>query len=315
MAPTPIADVLRELLRARSIPSNPTALHQVLKAQGLAVHRHTLAKLLSGETSRPRRSTLELVCRGLRTSALERRSLMSAAANPAPVRAVSILDALGGSTELDRGRELEYFEVRYLVGDADEDDRVVETRETTVGSVGMRLASFGPGQLGRSYFPIEDLPRLEPRLEATRLNQGDAQPIQTFLHVVDLVPEQRQLRFVAQFSDVEPGDIIRWRAEYRWPGLWRSLRLGGQSDGRIGVNRLGRPFVPVASVVVVADARLFPDLELTSLASDDIARRESEVRRGTDKTYHKLTLRVDGTPEQIVFRVSSEQHGGGRRVV
>lgn len=314
MAANDFAEALAELLKARAMPMEPTALCDALDANGESVHRGTLSKLLSGETARPRRTTIDAIARGLKASSIERRMLRQAAAGESAPRNLSVLEALGGIEELDRGRELEHYEVTHIVGDTDSGDRVVEVKHTHVGADGLTLASFGPGQLGQAGFPIEDVPRLRMQVEAERLIGDRTERIETFVHLLEVVPSQRQLRFVVQFSGVRPHERIRWSASYRWPGLWRSLREGGQSDARIGVNRPGRPAVPEATLVVVARESDFPDLQLTSLVGDPPITQRFELDRREER-YRRLTLRQDAFPSELAFRLSSRVRGGGKRVV
>lgn len=269
-----------------------------MRQAGQPVNHRNLANALAGKT-RPQRATINKILNGVGATDVERRLVFDAwEAFPERPASITIVRALGGAKEVDRGRSKETVIWRYLVGNSDERDIAIEIRKTLVGPEGLRLASFGPGQLGQLSFALENLPLIEFQVEARRVVKGKlAEKVPTFLHVVDLHPETHQYRMVVQFAGLEPGETVHWEAQYNWPGLWRSLRLGGSSSGRVRANSKDRPEVTKASVEVVADQRVFPDLELKPSLEG------VEVKRRVKDRHWWLTWTVETFPNDMVFQV------------
>jgi len=235
---------------------------------------------------------------------IERRLVLDAwERRPSGLSTIAIVQALGGMSVLDAGREEETVIWRYRIGTADDDDLAFEVRRTRAGPEGLRMATFGPGQLGKAGFELEDLPAREFRVECHRLvNDSQTSVVPTFLHLLNLNPEGRQFRMGVQFHGVEPHEVVRWTASYRWPGLWRSLREGGSSRGRVSMNMDDRTKVTRAAVEVVANQRAFPDLELIPSIST------AKVYRSTVSEDWWLRWQQGSLPKEMMFIVESKSH-------
>lgn len=255
------AAALRALCESRRIPPTGYALAATLRAAGYSVHPNTLKEHLNGHRL-PRGATVQRILNGLAASSDERAVVLAFERRPAPPHVVSLRDAL--ALDVDKGRVSEEVLWSYRIGRTDEEDECVERRRTQVGTEPLRSVSFGPGQIGRLAFDFLDSSRLNMTLLAQRESGGHVFDIPAQAHIVEIEPAANRYRLIVRFGEPVQNGSLRWVVRYRWPGLWRSLRLKGVSTGHLKLD--GDTRVVRASVELAADEREFLNLRFKPLS-------------------------------------------------
>ncbi len=299
---------LMAVLAAHHAPTDAAGLARLTTNAGSRIHRNTLKQALAGSRL-PQLGTVNKILRAIKANDFERSALLAAWEQPNAVDSQrftrTLIDALGGPEAINRGRESEIVTWRYLVGLSDDEDFAIEERFTRVGPEGLSLASFGPAQRGPMDFLLSDYARTAASVNAEVLRTGEpAHTVPAVIHVDAVDLERQQYRMIAQFAEVSPGDTLRWVVQYRWPGIFNSLRMGGSSVGQVSMNMSGRTHVTSGSVEVLAEKATFPDLELVPLSDDGESSASSKTRGDTE--YWRLKWQVDGHPTVMRFQLRCE---------
>ncbi|HSH61435.1 MAG TPA: hypothetical protein VK988_17690 [Acidimicrobiales bacterium] len=293
------AAALRAMCKLRGIAPTGYALAKFLRAAGHPVHANTLDKHLKGERY-PRGSTVEKILRGLSATDAERTLLLSPGPSPARPSVLSWRDALVHG--VDKGREREEVAWWHRVGLTDDGDLCIEQRRTVVGTGGLQAVSFGPGQLGNLAFDLLDTSRLGLQVHAQRLSRDGLHPVPAAAHVVQVEPQANRYGMIVRFGQIiSPVETLVWRVSYRWPGLWRSLRLKGTSSSNLNFSE--PPSVIKMTVEVVAALEEFGDLVLLRLSPDSGTLEQREA--GNDRQIRWV---VHSPPSSVRFQLSSPRH-------
>jgi hypothetical protein len=295
------AEALRSILSMRNITPSGPALAAWLHTRGVRVHPHTLKELLEGKRT-PRPSTVERLLQALDATEYERALLTRPAAEAQHHAApVSLVDAFASSGAIDRARVSEEVLWHYTIGDTDEDDACRETRRTRAGPEGLQVVSFGPGQFGGTGARLFDLPKYKLQVTARRLSAPDRPRLPAQLQVLQVEPARNRLRTVVLFAEPVANEIVEWTVSYRWPGLWRSLRVQGTSVGSL---RFGPPpAITKTSVVLDANTNHFGDLKLVPLTPDG---GHLQTARHAGRVV--VTWEVRLPPNEVRFEVRSDRH-------
>ncbi len=293
------AEALRAMCKLRGIPATGYALARVLQAAGRPVHANTLDKLLRAERS-ARGATTQKILSGLSASNAERAMLLAPERTSNRRLAVSWRDAL--VRDVDKGRDQEEVRYWYRIGTEDDGDSCVEQRRTVVGPDGLRAVSFGPGQRGALTFDLLDTTRLGLAVRAERLEDGELVPVPAAAHVVEVEPGANKYAIIVRFGELIPaGTTVVWTVRYRWPGMWRSLRLKGVSSST--VNFLAPPTMTKASIECEAPAHEFADLQLVRLQPDSGV---VEYRRGGEDVRLRWVMLTP--PSSVHYQLLSARH-------
>jgi hypothetical protein len=293
------AAALRAMCQRRGIAPTGYALAALLRSAGYPVHANTLDKHLRGERS-PRGSTVEKVLRGLSASDVERALLLTPGPGTPRPPVLSWRDAL--ARDLDKGRETEEVLWWYQIGLIDQDDVCIEQRRTVVGPEGLRAVSFGPGQLGGLVFDMLDTSALGLQVQAHRHSPtGELHPVTAVPHVIQVEPGDNRYGIVVRLGELIKNETLVWTVRYRWPGLWRSLRLKGTSTSNF--NFSGRPAVTKTTVELVVPASEFGDLKLVRLVPDSGTIEQTQVDNEV-----RIRWIVLAPPGSLSFHLNSARH-------